>query len=247
MGADSDGEVIARSLEEGERFAAIFDRHFARVHRFFAWRAGPDVADDLAGEVFRVAFERRATYATDRADCLPWLYGIAANLLRQRHRTGGRESRALARTAATSVTDGDELADEVAARVDAARRSTRVAALLDSLTEGERDAVLLAAWEGLTYDQLADALGVPVGTVRSRLHRGRRKLRAQLAEPGEGPGGRRSEATPTPTDEPSGESAPPPSDERPEDGQRSPGGMPAVGVDRPAAVPRLIPIRRSAP
>jgi DNA-binding CsgD family transcriptional regulator len=146
------------------------------------------------------------------------------------------------------VTDGDELADEVAARVDAARRSTRVAALLDSLTEGERDAVLLAAWEGLTYDQLADALGVPVGTVRSRLHRGRRKLRAQLAEPGE-ESERPADATPTrvPTGEPSGDGARAPSDERPGDGGRSPGGMPAVGVDRSAAVPRLIPIRRSAP
>jgi RNA polymerase sigma factor (sigma-70 family) len=183
VGAESDAEVIARSMVEAERFAAIFDRHFARVHRFFAWRVGPDAADDLAGEVFRVAFERRAAYATDRPDCLPWLYGIAANLLRHRHRSGGRESRALARDVVASVTGGDDLADDVAARVDAARRSDELARLLDTLTEGERDVVLLAAWECLTYEQLADALGVPVGTVRSRLHRARRKIRERLDAP----------------------------------------------------------------
>lgn len=191
MEADSDAEVIAGSLVERERFAAIFDRHFAKLHRFFEWRVGRDAADDLAGEVFRLAFERRAGYDTSRADCLPWLYGIATNVLRQRQRSWGREAGALARAAAwvpaagsASVTpgpDGDGFSDDVSSRLDAERRLAGLARLLRSLTDGEREVVLLAAWEDLSYEELADALGVPLGTVRSRLHRGRRKLRARLA------------------------------------------------------------------
>jgi RNA polymerase sigma factor (sigma-70 family) len=202
VGVGSDAEAIARSLAEGEaeRFAVIFDRHFARVHRFFEWRVGRDAADDLAGEVFRVAFERRARYDLDRPDCLPWLYGIAANLLRQRQRSWGRESGALARESAAASSagrGGDAFTDDVDARVDAARHATELVTLLGSLTDGEREVVLLAAWEELAYDELADALGIPLGTVRSRLHRGRRKLREQLAANGERPG----DLDPSPTGE----------------------------------------------
>jgi RNA polymerase sigma-70 factor (ECF subfamily) len=184
----SDAEVISRSLADPEEFAAIFDRHFARVHRFFAWRAGREVADDLAGEVFRVAFERRSDYDVVRGDCRPWLYGIALNLLRRHQRSQGRHVRAMERASAPPPTDG--FVDEVVARVDATAMALELAATLQRLTEGERDVLLLVAWEGLTYDEVADALGVPLGTVRSRLHRGRRKVREQIAVDGEEQGDR---------------------------------------------------------
>lgn len=184
MGAEgSDADVISRSIVDREGFAVIFDRHFARVYRFFEWRVGRDAADELAGEVFRVAFERRSSYDVERVDCLPWLYGIALNLLRRHQRTQARYVRAVARIPASPMTDG--FVDEVVARVDASVMSAELRATLEGLTEGERDVLLLVAWEDLSYEEVADVLGVPLGTVRSRLHRGRRKLREQIAANGE--------------------------------------------------------------
>jgi hypothetical protein len=77
-----DAELIARSVAEGRWFELVFDRHYARIHRFCVARAGPDVADDLASETFVVAFRRRAAYDISHADAAPWLYGIALNVLR---------------------------------------------------------------------------------------------------------------------------------------------------------------------
>lgn len=179
----SDAEVISRSIADGEQFAAIFDRHFARVYRFFEWRVARDAADELAGEVFRVAFERRSSYDVERGDCLPWLYGIALNLLRRHQRTQARHARAVARIPAPPMSDG--FVDDAVARVDASVMSAELTSTLEGLTEGERDVLLLVAWEDLSYEEVADVLRVPLGTVRSRLHRGRRKLREHIAANGE--------------------------------------------------------------
>lgn len=145
---EPDAEVISQSVVEQELFAAIFDRHFASVYRFFEWRVGRDGADELAGEVFRVAFERRASYDAGRADCLPWLYGIAQNLLRRHQRAQSRYARAIGRMPALSATDG--FVDDVVARADASAMSARLMAMLVAATEGEREVLLLVAWEGLS-------------------------------------------------------------------------------------------------
>jgi RNA polymerase sigma factor (sigma-70 family) len=141
--------------------------------------------------LFRVAFEQRARYDTARPSCLPWLYGIAGNLLRHRRRSSARQAAALARAAAATadLAGGGELDDDIVARVDAISLSPQLAALLHGLTEGERELILLHTWEGLSYDQLAQATDLPVGTVRSRLHRGRRKLRERLGGNGDRPDG----------------------------------------------------------
>src|SRR5579863_9891240 len=81
-----DGVAIARSLHDPEAFAAVFDRHFAFVHRYISRRAGRDRADDLAAQTFTVAFTHRGRYRDDLGTARPWLLGIATNLLRAAHR-----------------------------------------------------------------------------------------------------------------------------------------------------------------
>jgi RNA polymerase sigma-70 factor (ECF subfamily) len=139
---------------------------------------GPQPAEDLTGETFLIAFSRRGDYDLAHQNALPWLYGIASNLVRQRRRAEVRQLRALARTGVDDVLA--DHAESVSAKV-TAQASTRVlAGALARLTAGERDVLLLMAWAGLSYDELAAALDIPLGTVRSRLHRARTKVRAAL-------------------------------------------------------------------
>lgn len=98
-GSATDGAVIALSFTDPAAFALIFDRHFATIHRYLARRVGSDVADDLAGDVFRVAFERRETFDRRRPNARPWLYGIATNLLYGERRHERRRLQAMDRAA----------------------------------------------------------------------------------------------------------------------------------------------------
>ena len=181
MDALSDAEVIGRSIDSPQCFATLFDRHAGIVFRFLVRRVGRDAADELLGDTFRIAFERRAAFDTQRPSARPWLYGIATNLLAKHRRTEARRLRATARLAADRI--ADPLADNVAAVVDAGRHWPRVVDAIAELPDAEREVVLLYAWEELSYDEIAVALDVPVGTVRSRLNRARRRLR-ELAPAG---------------------------------------------------------------
>ena len=180
MNSPSDAEVIGRSLNEPESFGLIYDRHAATVLRFLGRRIGAEVAEGLVGELFRIAFERRKTFDTSRASALPWLYGIGSNLLLKHRRGEARRLRANARMAAD-----DEATDRRASAkaVDARLLFPRVADAIEALPDGEREALLLFAWEDLSYQSVAEALEVPIGTVRSRLNRARAQLR-ELLEPG---------------------------------------------------------------
>jgi RNA polymerase sigma-70 factor (ECF subfamily) len=180
----SDAEVIAASFGDPGAFGAIFDRHATALRRYLVRRLGPDEGEGLLGEVFRVAFEKRATYDGTRPSARPWLYGIATNLLAHHRRSEARRIHAVARLAAQRGSSQD-VADGVSAAADAAARWPRVAEAVASLPAPERDALVLHVWEGLSYEEVAAALGIPVGTVRSRLNRARGRLR-ELA----GPGGR---------------------------------------------------------
>src|SRR5438093_9399815 len=166
----SDGEVIGRSLDQPEAFGLIYDRHAATVLRFLGGRAGAEVAEGLVGELFRIAFERRKTFDASRASALPWLYGIGSNLLLKHRRGEARRMRARARMAAA-----DEPADRRAgaAALHARLLFPRVADAIEALPDGEREALLLFAWEDLSYQGVAEALELPIGTVRSRLNRAR--------------------------------------------------------------------------
>jgi RNA polymerase sigma-70 factor (ECF subfamily) len=178
--AGHDGEDIRASLPDPERFAAVFGRHFDAVHGFVARRLGRAAADDLAGAVFVEAFAARERYDQARADARPWLYGIATNLVRRHRRTEERRLRAYARAGA----DGAAPLDDPHDRLSAGAEAPRLAAALAALRASDRDALLLFVWADLSYDEVAVALGVPPGTVRSRIHRARRVLREHLAEDG---------------------------------------------------------------
>ena len=175
---EADAAIIERSLREPERFASIFDRHAPHIQRYLARRLGQQVADDLVADTFLVAFDKRARYDLTRSDARPWLYGIATNLVRQHQREEVREYRLRANIPPDLDHDGH--ADRVAAQVTAAAMNRLLAAALAKLSDGERDVLLLIAWEGLTYEEVATALAIPVGTVRSRLNRARRQVRAAL-------------------------------------------------------------------
>jgi RNA polymerase sigma-70 factor, ECF subfamily len=178
MEEPDDATVILRSRRRPEEFAALFDRHAPHIHRYLARRLGEQHADDLVGETFLTAFRRRATFRPAHRDARPWLYGIATNLVAQHRRDEIRAYRL--RQAVTPEPDTVCHADRVAADVTAAAlRDTLTAALAD-LSAGDRDVLLLITQEELTYDQVAAALEIPVGTVRSRLHRARTVLRAAL-------------------------------------------------------------------
>ncbi len=159
-------------------FAELFDRHAVAIYRYLARRAGPQAADDLVAATFLVAFERRAAYDLDRADARPWLYGIASNLVGRQHRDEARMLRAYARSGVDpAAEDGMDRALE---RADAQASGPAVAAAVAELAVEDRDVLLLFAWASLSYAEIAQALAIPVGTVRSRLHRARRRVRAAL-------------------------------------------------------------------
>jgi RNA polymerase sigma factor (sigma-70 family) len=175
---ETDADVIGLSGREPEVFAGIFDRYYAEIHGYVARRLGPSLADDVAAETFLIAFDRRGRYDTARPSARPWLYGIASNLVARHHRAEGRKYKALARVGLDDTVDGH--ADQVVVRLDAEATRGRLAAALAAIAPGDRDVLLLIAWAGLSGDEAAEALAIPAGTARSRLHRARRKLRAAL-------------------------------------------------------------------
>jgi RNA polymerase sigma-70 factor (ECF subfamily) len=174
---ESDGAVIAESLQTPGVFGVIFDRHGSTLLRFLARRVSPAQAEDLLGEVFRIGFERRSSFEPEQESARPWLYGIATNVIAKHFRSEGRRLDAVARAAASRHLDEDpaERAVDVA---DACALMGRVMKAIATLPEVERQVLLLFAWEELSYEEIALALAVPVGTVRSRLSRGRARLTA---------------------------------------------------------------------
>jgi DNA-directed RNA polymerase specialized sigma24 family protein len=96
-----DATVIERSWHEPERFAELYDRHAAAIHRYVSRRLGAEMADDVVAETFLAAFRWRQRYDLGRADARPWLYGIAANMIGKHRRAEIRRLRTLARTGAS--------------------------------------------------------------------------------------------------------------------------------------------------
>jgi RNA polymerase sigma factor (sigma-70 family) len=176
--AASDRAIIERSRLEPEQFALLFQRHADGLSRYVTRRLGPHHAEDIVAETFLTAFRQRDRYDPHRADARPWLYGIAANLIRRHHRDETRWLRALERTGIDPV---DSAADLAEARLTADAAARAVAAAVAALSSHQREVVLLITWAGLTYDQVAEALGIPEGTVRSRMNRARSRLRVALA------------------------------------------------------------------
>ena len=164
----SDGRVIRRSLADPHAFGAIFERHFDALHAYARRRVGADLAEEIATETFVRAFNARKTFDVLRPDARPWLLGIATNLLRHHWRSERRRLEAYAR-----VGGHVELPADDDSRVE-------VVAALDSLSRDERETLFLFAVADLSYEEIADALRIPIGTVRSRLARARGRIRAHL-------------------------------------------------------------------
>jgi RNA polymerase sigma factor (sigma-70 family) len=177
-----DATVIGRSRTEHEQFAVLFDRHAPRIHRYIARRVGREVADDLVADTFLAAFAKRDRYSMDYPDATPWLYGIATNLIGQHRREEARRFRV--QRAARPEPDVPSHADQVTADVTAVSVRGLLTAALAGLPDGDRDVIILIAWEQLSYPETARALGIPVGTVRSRLNRARARLRLTLVQAG---------------------------------------------------------------
>jgi RNA polymerase sigma-70 factor (ECF subfamily) len=167
-----DAGLIARSVVDGRWFEVLFDRHHRRIHRFCVARGGLDAADDLAAETFVTAFRRRAEYDLAFPDAAPWLFGIALNVVRASRRRELAQRRVVQRVAAL---EPGELWSE------AFEGDGALGEALRGLSAQDRDLIVLFAWAGLSYEQLAECFGVPVGTVRSRLSRIRGRLRSGLA------------------------------------------------------------------
>jgi RNA polymerase sigma-70 factor (ECF subfamily) len=183
LGADSDihdvsptandVELVRRSIETPSLFAELYDRHGGRVVRYVARRVGAIDAEDIAAEVFVRAYSRRAACRGEHGSVLPWLLGVANHVIADHRRVESRRLHALERLAQTMPTSVEHEHSGLAPELLRALRRVPTA---------DRDALLLVVWGELSYDEAAAALGVPIGTVRSRIARARKRLIGVLGE-----------------------------------------------------------------
>ncbi len=176
----TDCEIIVASRRRPELFEVVFERHYHAVFRFAAGRNGFDDAGDIASDTFVRAFDRRDRFRTDRDNALPWLFGIAANVARERNRKRIRRMRMLRRSASLNAGDDSRFELEAAERVDALSQRDDLASALATLSEDEYQVLMLLAIADFSYSDIAAALDIPIGTVRSRIHRARNKMRELL-------------------------------------------------------------------
>lgn len=170
----TDAELVARFRRDPELFTLVHDRYFRDVYRYVAGRLGVHMAEDIVAETFCVAFGKRDRFHPERGSLRPWLFGIATNLVAGHRRKEARRYQSLARTGSEPTTGSHE--DRVVSLVAAERMRPQLARALSALSRGERDVVLLVALSQLSYEEVAQALGISPGTVGSRLSRARKKL-----------------------------------------------------------------------
>ena len=184
MSTELTEQELARALRTGspDALAALFDRHADRIYNHcFRWIGDWAEAEDAVGTVFLEVWRHRHRVAIHDDSALPWLYGVATNVCR--NLTRGRRRRLLATSSLPAAEAVADHADQVTDRLASEQRMRTVLAAVENLPPGEREVLSLVAWAGLTYEQAAAALDVPVGTVRSRLSRARARLAARLDDP----------------------------------------------------------------
>jgi RNA polymerase sigma factor (sigma-70 family) len=164
-----DGDVAA--------FGVLFERHAGRIYNYcFRRTADWALAEDLTSATFLVAWRSLGREPLEAESALPLLYGIATNVVRNRRRSLKRGQDAFRRLPLPRVEEPD-FADEAATRLDDQAAMRALLGLFSRLPRREQDVLALCGWSGLSYEEAAFALGIPIGTVRSRLARGRRRLR----------------------------------------------------------------------
>jgi RNA polymerase sigma factor (sigma-70 family) len=190
----ADAELWGCATEgDPQAFARLFDRYANAIFTFCLRRTGDrTAAEDLMSTTFLHAWRRRAEMQPAADGPVLWLYGIAANLVRRHLRGVGRRRAAIARIPVSGAEP--DPSEEIADRLDGARRVDRTLEALMSLPERDQELFALCVWQGLSYEETASALGIPVGTVRSRLSRARSRLRLAL-EPRSGSGDESGETT----------------------------------------------------
>ena len=159
-------------------FEALFENHYDEISGYLGRRLhNRAIANDIAAQTFLEAVDRRATYDPDRGTPRGWLFGIAINLLHRQHRSEARRLKAYARAPTREIEDDYR---DVDARIDAEAARASIWGAVASLSQADREVLLLLAWADLSYAEIAEAVGVPIGTVRSRLWRARSQIRAHL-------------------------------------------------------------------
>lgn len=172
----TDSDIIRRSLEVPSAFAELFERHARVVGSFASRRVGADAADDVLSETMLVAFRRRRDFDLAWDSAKPWLLGIASRVIKKHRADEARQWRSFEASVSRGEHVSDGAIDSAADRTDASSAVRALAPRIAALPARDRETLLLYAWGDLTYEEVARALGVPVGTVRSRLNRVRRKL-----------------------------------------------------------------------
>jgi RNA polymerase sigma factor (sigma-70 family) len=181
--AFSDAELWARAVEsrDGAAFGQLFERHGDSVYNHCYRRTGSwSTAEDLTSAVFLQAWRRRNDVRFPGNSALPWLLAVANNELRNADRSLRRQRRLTAKVSQSSPEP--DIADGVVERADQERAVQVLLKALQGLKAAERDVLSMCDWAGLSYAEAADALGVPVNTVRSRLARSRQHLRTRAGE-----------------------------------------------------------------
>ena len=179
----TDSELWDRAVDgDPECFGVVFERHARSVYNHcFRRTANWADAEELTSAVFVEAWRRRRDIRPEGDSARPWLLGVANNLLRNHRRSLGRYRAALARLPPPG-TEPDP-ADDVAGRLADEQQMRRVLDLVEQLPRRDQDVLSLCAWSELSYQEAAAVLGVPVGTVRSRLARARARLAEMRGNP----------------------------------------------------------------
>jgi len=178
MPPSTDGELWQKTRDgDAAAFGEIYQRHARSVQAFCLWRiAGRQLAEEAAATTFLEAWRRRGRLELSTESAAPLLLGIATNVLRNQWRSQRRHARALERIGNAEPRHSPDHEDDVIAGVDALLQVRQGGAAIRALPRREREVLALLAWGELTYAETAAALGVPVGTVRSRVARARSRL-----------------------------------------------------------------------
>jgi RNA polymerase sigma-70 factor (ECF subfamily) len=170
--------VVLAKAGDREAFGVLTTRHLDRVYQFvqFSLKMPGSAAEDLTQEVFLLAFRGLRTFS-GRSLFRTWLYGIAKNVCRRHYATFQRDLRLCETDVALLVPDAQP---SVVSVLEAQQARASLRSAIEALSSAQRAVVFMRDVDGLSYGEIAKALEIPVGTVRSRLHNARTALAASL-------------------------------------------------------------------
>lgn len=170
--------VSPEGVWDGSAFEFLVRNHSGSLFAYLARRSDAGAAEDLLSEVWLAAYRGRRTFDPEKGTIRAWLFGVARHHL-WRHLESTRRSSAFVGSQTTALHEHDEWA-AVDSRLDAVRAAPQLKAALRSLSDIDREMLLLTAWEELSPVEAAQTLGIPAATARTRLHRARARVRERL-------------------------------------------------------------------